>query len=300
MILSEVSHMQKQSVLSRLPDGAFLSRINLAGTHDSATAFVALKKWARCQSLNFPEQLGIGIRLFDIRLCKSHGNFYLVHSLADCYRDGEMSERLAFDEVLKTCEEFLRENPREAIVMSIKKDRGLKGIFDRMFFSAFYNRYIAKNDDLWFCENRAPTLGECRGKIVLMRRCKSRKDCGLDFSVWKNQRTSRDTELFDVRLNEKYTAAVQDSYSVPPHKKWDIIRHSFESAEPSETRFAVHFLSTSGGGMNPSQSAEIINNYFEAYELKADLPTGWILLDFADYELCSKITEANKTIYNIK
>lgn len=240
--------MQNQAVLSSLPDSAFLSRVNLAGSHDSATAFVALKKWARCQSLNFSEQLDIGVRLFDIRLYKSRGSFYLVHSLADCYTDGEMNERLTFDEVLKACEAFLKANPRETIVMSIKKDRGLKGIFDRMFFSAFYNRYIAKNEELWFTENRVPTLCECRGKIVLMRRCKSRKDCGLNFSVWKNQRTSRDTEVFDVILNDECTAAVQDSYSTPPHKKWEIIKEALESAEPSEARLAVHFLSTSGEG----------------------------------------------------
>lgn len=299
MILYEVSHMEKKPILSLLPDSAPISCVNLAGTHDSATAFAALKKWAKCQSLTFEEQLAIGVRLFDIRLRRSHGKFYLIHSVADCYTDEKMNKRLTFDEVLRVCKNFLRENPRETIVMSIKKDSGLKGPFDEMFFNAFYNNYIENNRALWFLENRVPALSECRGKIVLMRRCRSKKTGGLDFSVWKNQKTAGDTECFEVVLNDKYTASVQDSYSVEPHKKWKISRECFEKDRPAENHPSVHFLSTSGGNMVPEESAKIVNRYFSEYEMDKNFPTGWVLLDFATEELCSKITEPNKTIYNI-
>ena len=55
-------------ILSRLNDDVYLSTVNLAGTHDSATAFVAMEKMCRCQKLTVSQQLSAGIRLFDIRL----------------------------------------------------------------------------------------------------------------------------------------------------------------------------------------------------------------------------------------
>lgn len=286
-------------IISSLPDSLKLSEISLAGSHDSATAFTAFKKWARCQDKSFNEQLSLGIRLFDIRTSKSGGGFYLVHSVADCYTDATMKEKLTFDEVLKACADFLRANPRETIVMSVKKDRGLKGVFDKLFFKSFYNRYIENNRELWFTENCVPDLSECRGRLVLMRRCKrpksflSEDECGLNFSVWKNQKTEKDTEPFTVTLNGKCSALVQDSYSVDPYKKREIIKDAFETVTPAKNRFAVSFLSTSGGGMTPTDSSKIINEYFKEYKMKSNSPAGWVFLDFPTRELCDKITEQN-------
>ena len=75
------------NTFKKLNDSIYLSEINIVGTHDSCTAFVSLENMARCQSLTVKEQLDIGIRLFDIRLNKKKGEFYLIHSLADCYSD---------------------------------------------------------------------------------------------------------------------------------------------------------------------------------------------------------------------
>ena len=62
-------------IISRLKDDVYLSTVNLAGTHDSATAFVGMEKMCRCQSLTVEEQLRLGVRLFDIRLYKKGGDF---------------------------------------------------------------------------------------------------------------------------------------------------------------------------------------------------------------------------------
>ena len=66
------------NVLSYLSDEVYLSELNIAGTHDSATAWVAMENVARCQEKTISEQLMMGIRLLDIRLTKKGDEFYLV------------------------------------------------------------------------------------------------------------------------------------------------------------------------------------------------------------------------------
>ena len=91
------------NILSQISDNTYLSELNIAGTHDSATAYVAMENTARCQDKTIAEQLKMGVRLLDIRLTKKAGEFYLVHSLADCYIDEAKTKRMPFGEVLADC-----------------------------------------------------------------------------------------------------------------------------------------------------------------------------------------------------
>ena len=127
------------NILSEISDKVWLSQLNIAGTHDSATAYVSMENAARCQDKTIKEQLNMGIRLLDIRLTKKGDEFYLVHAFADCFSDKEKSERLSFGQVLSDCKNFLKDNPGETVILSIKHDRG---IINRWFFPHFYNKYI--------------------------------------------------------------------------------------------------------------------------------------------------------------
>lgn len=153
-----------------------------------------MENMCRCQSLTVKEQLALGIRLFDIRLYKSGSTFYLCHSLADCFSDSEKKTKLTFDAVFEDLSSFLRENPDETLIVSIKQDRG---IMNRFFFPSFYEKHILGKENQWYLKNEIPSLGACRGKMVLMRRCKvfpwwkKGKQCGLDFSHWKDQGSKR-------------------------------------------------------------------------------------------------------------
>ncbi len=293
-------------VLSQLDDGIFLSEINLAGTHDSCTAFVSMENMARCQSLTVKEQLKLGIRLFDIRLNRKGDEFYLIHSLADCYSDEKKTKKLTFYEVLSDFREFLKENPSEALVISIKQDRG---IMSRNFFPAFYNKYIKGNEDEWYLKNENPTLGLCRGKMILMRRCKVwrkyRKsvEAGLDFSFWKDQGSNKKTKTEKTVLcvgsasvePRVLEAEIQDRYSLDCKRKW------FQSAKPfldicetSKDKFCLHFISTSyrKKGETLVETAEEMNGYFKEYELKKG--NGWVFIDFPDRDIVEKINSSNK------
>lgn len=293
--------MENRTAFSALAGGIYLSEVNLAGTHDSATAYCAFQKRAKCQALTFKAQLGIGVRLFDIRLFKRGGRFYLVHSVANCYTDETKRKKLQFDEVFSLCKAFLQENPRETLVLSVKQDRGH---FETAFFEAFYKKYIEPNEALWFLENRVPRLSECRGKIVLMRRAKRAPDfrtadsCGLDFSVWENQNSKTETAPCTVSLASGCDAAVQDRYRLPPEVKWAQCAKPFlDKCRPTQNHICVHFLSTCGGAGVPADNAKIVNRAFADYPLCETHAQGWFLLDFPTEALCKKIMDSNTEIY---
>lgn len=294
-----------KSVFGALPDSIYLSQINLVGTHDSCTAFCTMSNMARCQSLTINEQLEAGVRFFDIRLGTKAGRFFLVHALAGCYSDAGRKNILYFDEVLGNFKEFLKNNPEETLVVSIKQDRG---IMYCGFFSLFYDRFIKGNEDYWYLKNKNPLLGECRGKMVLMRRCRVRRsfldeyEAGLDFSVWKDQNGKTLTDPLPVILNEDTVAMVQDRYGLAPDKKWqDCIRPFLERACEyiGEKSLAVCFLSTAyrDTGKTIFESAEKVNREFAEYELKKDAPSGWMLFDFPDETIIDKVIRSNSEIY---
>ncbi len=287
-------------ILSRLNDDIYLSMLNLAGTHDSATAYVAMEKMCRCQSLTVEEQLRIGIRLFDIRLHKKGGDFFLVHSLADCFTDESKTEKLSFDSLLELFYAFLKDNPRETLVLSIKQDRGIQ---NRGFFTAFFEKYITDNENKWCLKNENPLLSECRGKIVLMRRCKRRRSfrergsCGLDFSYWKDQDSKKKFHPLPLMRTVSFEAMIQDRYGLSYENKWEKCAKPFlDSCRTSGTDFAVHFISTAyrEKGADLKKGADEINGKFKAYPLRKGV--GWILVDFADKEICDKIMLSNGEI----
>ena len=282
------------NILSEISNETYLSELNIAGTHDSATAYVSMENMSRCQDKTIAEQLHMGVRLLDIRLTKKGDEFYLVHALADCYSDKEKTKRLTFGEVLGCCKDFLENNPDETIIISIKQDRG---IINRWFFPPFYDKYIRGDEKSWYLKNEVPTLGECRGKLVLMRRCIVWKsfyktaDGGLNFSFWKDQ-AKKKPEALPVKLSDKITALVQDRYCLAPKEKWDCVKHYLDSAETSVEKFALHYISTSVRiNGNLVGTAEYLNKEFMEYPLRKG--SGWIFCDFPTNELIEKIMTSN-------
>ena len=272
-----------------------ISEINLFGTHDSLTAFVDMEKVCRCQSLTLGEQLSLGVRLVDIRLNRKKNDFFLVHSLADCYEDKDKKTPMSFSSVLECCSCFLKENPDEFIVMSVKQDRGIQS---RFFFPAFYEKYIKGNEGKWYLGSHIPSVSECRGKIVLMRRCKvlpsfSRKtDCGLDFSHWKDQGKAWSEKIYPVILNENQKADVQDRYGLAPERKWHKCAKPFlDSCKCDEDNICVHFISTAYRYKNEDlvRTAKEMNSRFKEYDL--DEGKGWFFFDFPDEDIAKKFTK---------
>lgn len=138
----------------------------------------------KCQQDYIPTQLLEGIRYFDIRLGKGddpgidHGGFYLFK------KDGNF---LHLSHVIGYFKTFLKENPSEALIMLVS--RGNDEATDEGITTAFA-KVLDANPDLFYTSSRVPTLGEVRGKIVLLRRFRlagnsvSGHTWGLDLTQW--------------------------------------------------------------------------------------------------------------------
>ena len=63
---------------------------------------------------------------------------------------------------------FLDANPSETVIISLKRE-GVGKSTDQQLSKILHNHY-AKDPGRWFTENRIPTLGETRKKVVIIRR----------------------------------------------------------------------------------------------------------------------------------
>ncbi|KDQ59632.1 hypothetical protein JAAARDRAFT_126848 [Jaapia argillacea MUCL 33604] len=151
--------------LSEMPDHLPLSSLLLPGTHDT----MAFYGWpvSQCQSLETPLsiQLASGIRVLDVRLALIEGRLISYH--------GIYPQRTPFLAILETVHAFLT-NPstcRETLVMSIKQE-DFTTTPPSVFSTCVRDEIMGGpgGRKMWFLENRVPTLGEVRGKVLLFSR----------------------------------------------------------------------------------------------------------------------------------
>ncbi|KAI0747600.1 PLC-like phosphodiesterase [Daedaleopsis nitida] len=132
---------------------------------------------SQCQSGSTPlaTQLNSGIRVIDVRLAVVDGRLIAYH--------GIYPQRTPFQDMLSAIHDFLTapETSREAIVMSIKQEDFATTPLP--LFSQTVHDEIMNGPGgfgMWFLENRIPTLGEVRGKVVMLSRF------GGDGTGWEN------------------------------------------------------------------------------------------------------------------
>ncbi|KAI9670678.1 MAG: hypothetical protein M1831_005898 [Alyxoria varia] len=154
--------------MKHLKDATPLSALSMPGTHNSPTHHRALPS-VRCQAVSPREQLQNGVRLFDIRVqpdSPESAQLHLVHGVFPISLTGPKYFRDLLDDVLK----FLSENPSETLVMSIKRE-GTGNVTDQQLGRILFDHYTRGNNAKhWYIDPHIPTLGQVRGKIVLLRR----------------------------------------------------------------------------------------------------------------------------------
>lgn len=97
---------------------------------------------------------------------------------------------LHLSDVIGYFKTFLNENPTEALIMLVS--RGNDEATDESVTTAFA-KVLDDNPKLFYTSSRVPTLGEVRGKIVLLRRFGLDGDSvsghtwGLDLTEWDNK-----------------------------------------------------------------------------------------------------------------
>jgi 1-phosphatidylinositol phosphodiesterase len=155
--------------MRQLADVTPLSALSIPGTHNSPTHHTALPS-VRCQAVSPKEQLRNGVRFFDIRVQPekpedpNHDGLALVHGVFPISLTGAKP----FRKLVGDIQDFLRENPSETLIMSLKREGPGEHTDEQL--STILKQHYANDNSLWFTEPRIPSLGEARGKIVLMRR----------------------------------------------------------------------------------------------------------------------------------
>ena len=278
------------SWMAALPDDAMLNEIILPGTHDSGSKYVQLGFVTKCQSLTIGEQLDAGYRYLDIRLCVAGDRMKLTHSFTNCKTKALGNDVLYLDTVLEQCYAFLKAHPSETVVFAVKQEYGDDDLAD---FEALLNSYVEKNPEYWLNSDTLPTVGEARGKLVLMRRYDDAANIGEASGIpllWTNQDgfddVSKNTEEND---NGSYTLWVQDRYEYDAADKWNAFTEGLKA--PDENSVSISFLSTKG-------TFEFGHPYKFAKELNPMLMecgdlSGWIIVDFASAPMAEHIYSMN-------
>ena len=178
--------------MSYVDGNKFLDELSIPGTHDSGTCSVdndtePQSSQAKCQQDYIPTQLLEGVRYFDIRLGKGENPGI---DLGACYLLKKDGNFMHLSDVIGYFNTFLSENPSEALIMLVS--RGIDEATDESLTTAL-GKVFDENPNLFYTSSRIPTLGEVRGKIVLLRRfglagnSVSSHTWGLDLTQWDDK-----------------------------------------------------------------------------------------------------------------
>ena len=283
--------------MAELDDGLRLNEIVLPGTHDAATQYVQLAFFSKCQAISVGEQLEAGFRYLDIRLGLADEGIKLMHGFTSC-KSGPLpwAETLYLDAVLEQCYAFLKAHPTETVIFAVKKEHGDE---TAQVFAERLEAELAKNSAFWYTGNELPTLGEARGKLVLMRRYVDRSlpgdaDCAGIPLYWVDQKGREDLALHAAQNdNGSYQLWVQDRFEYGTEDKWTAFQNGLKEPGIAPEDLSLHFLSTKG-------TLPYGHPYFFAKPLNARLTElapeelrGWIVVDFGDAALAEHIWSAN-------
>lgn len=283
--------------MAQLDDELPLSEVTLPGTHDSATKYVQLAFFSKCQAKTIGEQLEAGYRYLDVRLGlvsdEDGSRLKLMHGFTSC-KTGALpwTEPLYLDEVLRQCCEFLDAHPTETVVFAIKQEHGDESVHE---FETLLASYVGAEPERWLLTDTLPTVGEARGRLVLMRRYEDAAGLGVQSGIpfiWEDQDNRRDTGLNTVMVdNGTYRLWVQDRFKYDAGNKWTAFTAGMAAGETTTDALSLNFLSTTGKAAygHPYRFAKDLN----ARLLSREELRGWIIVDFASATLAEHIYSAN-------
>ncbi len=276
-----------ENFMIAIPDKTPLSKIALPGTHDSGATkdHSLMSGTAKCQTLSIAEQLSVGVRYLDIRLKRENGILKVYH--------GTVDQKLTFDKVLTDIYAFLEKNPSETLIVCIKEETDAEG--ENAPFDVTVKSYIDADKEAWFTQNRIPTLGEVRGKIVLWRRYGTSGTFGFNAADG-----FADNTTFTL-TSGSYKLAVQDHYNCEsPEKKWEAITAFMKSMKTPAAN--TYFLNNTSGykpGLFSIPSIPTISDYVNPKLLEflksAEGTAGIIATDFMTAALAEAIWQLNFT-----
>ncbi|RFU34620.1 hypothetical protein B7463_g1707, partial [Scytalidium lignicola] len=262
------------SWMSNVPDDTLLSNMTIPGTHD--TCAQSHIPFVRTQYLSVAQQLDAGIRFLDLR-CRVHddGELYMYHGGIPINLPTFLKLEFVMNEVFTFMTKDNRP-PTETVLISINNDDSSGDDPPAVFYNAV-KEHIEKTPryegggERWSTSRTTVTLGEARGKAVLLRRYQTDPDLepsariGIDLSGWLNN-------------NPDFTLLTPDGVTITLQDKWqysdvmplaDLIasKHGFVSTMQvkaiagSPEEWFINFSSAVG---DPVQKGEIAEAHWIA------------------------------------
>ena len=329
--------------MSLLPDDRYLSELNIPGTHDSATANVegswnASYNKVACQKYFIEQQLYAGVRALDLRTRWHGDDMVMVHGDFICHTPdhNNRSKNKTFRSVLDTVIRYLEAHPTETVIATLKIDSGDedKG---RLALVNILNEYTERYPDRFYCwtetafpntlvaaQNRmtSPTLGQARGKIVLMTRVDMSgagesslySYTGPDLTQWDDSYKDRNHYAQRIESASKVPVYIQDDYSSPDdNKKRQVFNTVYQlngtytlpgASKIEKKDFVFNYTSKTGSdhyGSTPLGAAKYMNDLIYnddlftpgSDEAKQNPRLGIVVMDFVNKQLCRRIIDRN-------
>ncbi len=309
------------SWMGQLPDTVRLNQITIPGTHDSAAyqgsdwagwefyiaQYMGLGDRPNQRSDDFRgapqmsiyEQLTSGVRFLDMRARRVKGGCALHH--------GAYYLNQGCVEFLDTIYGFLRANPSETVVVSIKEED--TPMDASLTFEETIKRHIEKNPEYWYVGNEIPSLGvnttrtnlsvengntNARGRITLIRRYDAPKTkYGIDaFRGWPDN---------DVGITRSGQFYIQDGYkNFLANTKWGLFATTSDAAKTADindsaTPWYLNFSSGYFGIPNPYNFSKNLNfrvRDFYTVNYKTG-HFGTVVMDFMTPELAKTLYSTN-------
>ena len=329
--------------MSLLPDDRYLSELNIPGTHDSATANVegswnASYNKVACQKYFIEQQLYAGVRALDLRT-RWHGNdMVMVHGDFICHTPdhNNRSKNKTFRSVLDTVIRYLKAHPTETVIATLKIDSGDKDK-GRLALVNILNEYTERYPDRFYCwtgtaypdtlagtqgRMTSPTLGQARGKIVLMTRVDMSgagesslySYTGPDLTQWDDSYKDRNHYAQKIESPSKVSVYIQDDYSSPDdNKKRQVFNTVYQlngtytlpgASKIEKKDFVFNYTSKTGSdryGSTPLGAAKYMNDLIYnddlftpgSDEAKRNPRLGIVVMDFVNKQLCRRIIDRN-------
>ncbi|MBO0481969.1 phosphatidylinositol-specific phospholipase C domain-containing protein [Enterococcus sp. MSG2901] len=257
--------------MSSIREDARLSELSIPGTHDSATngiRDIVGMGYVKTQSIDITRQLNNGIRFLDARVCETNGSFAMHH---DSYYLNQM-----FGDVLNKVTSFLTKNPSEVVYMRLKQENS--SVNDQVFNQVLNEQYLKKScwKNFFYYGGSNPTLGETRGKIVILRNFLG-NNVGIPYP-----------DQFDI---QDYWEPVD-----PADKRWAIEQQLVKSAKNQGTDQInyINYLSATNFWYQIKGFAQEMNpfalNYIRNNQIKH---VGIVVADYPSNELVNTIIDLN-------
>jgi len=191
------------SWMKGIEDSRSLGRMSIPGTHESASTYSSdgdILGVIITQDQSLIQQLNSGIRFLDIRCRVDNGVLTIHHD--------SVYQNLNLGDVLTACSGFLAVNGSETVLMRIKQEYSTASDAE---FNAVFSQYLDNFSGFLYRESRVPTLGEVRGKIVLISNVAGLPGIPWDsIVVQDNYNPSGGLAEKTNSISENLTAAIAD------------------------------------------------------------------------------------------